>query len=278
MKVVFLFPNTNSARALAVRLIELGHTVSVFCRDELDIKNAKNIIAELSIVGSEQDRLRGVTNSFTVLRTCRFSDFQILVVPSIDVLSKKSDREYAVMCGNMFKCMKEEGCRFSTEAHIVFGWNFGGLIAANEWGKIFPDSRKQILVTSSIFLASYKCYGAECETRAFPIARSQVKVANTTGEQLKQIQSVEYNWDLDNFPILEQKAMWQVLEPLVKGRNLESIEILGRYPTEAEAKDYNIPLDIPVWLPVKDENIPWFKQFFINNKQHFTGYDSHSAE
>ena len=78
MKVVFLFPNTVSARALAVRLIELGNTVSVFCRDELDIKNARNFIAELSIVGLEQDRLRGAVSSFSVLRTCRFSDFQIL--------------------------------------------------------------------------------------------------------------------------------------------------------------------------------------------------------
>ena len=40
-----------------------------------------------------------------------------------------------------------------------------------------------------------------------------------------------------------------------------SIEIVGRFPEEAEAEKFNIRTDIPIWLPTDVTSIPWFNQF-----------------
>ena len=86
MKVLILYPNTPSARALGVKLMEIGHSVSVFCPDEVDFEIAGNLIQELEIIGAETDMLRGVINSFSVLRDCSFSDFKIILMSDKQII------------------------------------------------------------------------------------------------------------------------------------------------------------------------------------------------
>ena len=78
MKVAILFPNTTASLALAVQLIERGHSVSIYCPNEVDIEAAKYLIPELTLVGLKQERMRGGKNFFSVLRVPIFSEFQIL--------------------------------------------------------------------------------------------------------------------------------------------------------------------------------------------------------
>ena len=46
MKVAILFPNTETARFLAIRLLESGSEVAFFCPDTLDVDLALNMIYE----------------------------------------------------------------------------------------------------------------------------------------------------------------------------------------------------------------------------------------
>ena len=44
-------------------------------------------------------------------------------------------------------------------------------------------------------------------------------------------------------------------------------EILGRFPSDEEAKKYDIPEKIPVWLPTGVEILSWFDEFITKNKK-----------
>ena len=41
-----------------------------------------------------------------------------------------------------------------------------------------------------------------------------------------------------------------------------SIEVVGKFPSENEAKKYNISLDKPIWLPTSGEDLTWYTEFF----------------
>ena len=73
MKVLILYPNTPTAGTLGVKLLEMGHSVSVFCPEKVDLEIGGEII-----VGAETDQLRRVENSFSVLKDIKFSDFRII--------------------------------------------------------------------------------------------------------------------------------------------------------------------------------------------------------
>ena len=76
MKVLILYPNNPSARGLAVRLLETGHDVSLFCPSERDMKNAQNITDELSFIATEQQRFRGT--NFSVHEGFNIQSFEFL--------------------------------------------------------------------------------------------------------------------------------------------------------------------------------------------------------
>ena len=78
MKVGFVFPCTEVARSVAVRLLETGVSVEFFCPEKLDVDICSNIIYELNIVGAEQDILRDVTNSFSVPSNSDLSDCDVI--------------------------------------------------------------------------------------------------------------------------------------------------------------------------------------------------------
>ena len=77
-----------------------------------------------------------------------------------------------------------KGLKFNTECKIIFGRNISGLIAAKELGMLYPDSRSNIFVVSSVYNTSMKVFAhkismtqVQCSfkvfgdtpTRAYPI-------------------------------------------------------------------------------------------------------------
>ena len=68
MRVGILFPNNETSRFLGIRLLESGIGVKFLCPQQLDEDVAKDIIADLEIVGKEQDTLQGREKSFEVTK------------------------------------------------------------------------------------------------------------------------------------------------------------------------------------------------------------------
>ena len=81
MKVLIMFPNTFGARAVCVRLIETGHSVSLYCPKNVDRVRAGNLKQELEIFGSEQDRLRSKEDSFSFHTGSDMDSFDFLGKP-----------------------------------------------------------------------------------------------------------------------------------------------------------------------------------------------------
>ena len=116
MKVGILFPNTETARFLGIRLLESGYDLVFFCPDNLDLDLACNMIYECNMVGKEQDSLRGTEKSFSVekfdVSDCnvigRISCFGehlyifLLVIPWLDIQDKNNE-EYKDTCFNLFR-------------------------------------------------------------------------------------------------------------------------------------------------------------------------------
>ena len=77
IKIVILYPNSESTRILCSKLLESGYDVAFYCPDSLDLDIAQNIICEMNILGREQNVLRGVDNSFSVPANHDFRDCDI---------------------------------------------------------------------------------------------------------------------------------------------------------------------------------------------------------
>ena len=85
MKVCIFYPNSSTVRAVAVRLLEKGHFVSVYCPREVDRVKAQNIIDELGIVGHEQARIRkSQQNRFSVHTSTIFDPFEVVGILNIE--------------------------------------------------------------------------------------------------------------------------------------------------------------------------------------------------
>ena len=52
--------------------------------------------------------------------------------------------------------MKNMSVKFCGEVNVIFGWNVSGLMAAEQWRKVWPNTQNKIHITSSIFKASLK--------------------------------------------------------------------------------------------------------------------------
>ena len=81
MKVVILYPNSNAARAIGVRLLETGHCVSIYCPHEVDRVKAGNMKYELDIIGQEQNRIRKTQDRFSIHTGSSFDNFEVLGKP-----------------------------------------------------------------------------------------------------------------------------------------------------------------------------------------------------
>ena len=78
MKVVLLYPNSTSARAVVVRLLETGHYVSIYCPRKVDRVKASNMKDELRIVGQEQNRIRETQDRFSIHTGSSFDNFDVI--------------------------------------------------------------------------------------------------------------------------------------------------------------------------------------------------------
>ena len=78
MKVGILFPNTETSRFLAIKLLDSGYDVAFFCPESLDLDLALNIIYECNMVGQEQDSLRSATHKSFVVAKYDLSDCDVI--------------------------------------------------------------------------------------------------------------------------------------------------------------------------------------------------------
>ena len=49
-----------------------------------------------------------------------------------------------------------------------------------------------------------------------------------------------------------------------------SVEVVGKFPDESEAKKYNISVEKPIWLPTSEENVSWYEDFLPKLKNKWT--------
>ena len=78
MKAAFLYPSSQAARFTAGKLLESGYDVTFYCPEVIDLEQAENMIAELNILGMEQDEMRMTTDSFTVPNTKNLTDCELI--------------------------------------------------------------------------------------------------------------------------------------------------------------------------------------------------------
>ena len=78
MKVAIMYPNSESTRFLCSKLLETGYKVVFYCPDSCDLDIAQNMICEMNILGTEQNTLRGVDDSFSVPTHSDMTDCDIL--------------------------------------------------------------------------------------------------------------------------------------------------------------------------------------------------------
>ena len=79
MIILILFPNNSCAQHVAARLLESGHTVKLYCPDEIDSRKATKILQNLSIIAAEQTRIRGGTTArLSTYSGEEFQDFELL--------------------------------------------------------------------------------------------------------------------------------------------------------------------------------------------------------
>ena len=127
-KICFLYPNNNSSRSLALRLMRFGHSITFFLPEADHKIMAENTVDELAIFSLSIDHLRGCSDSFSVIEKPDmgqpdFDDFDavgtvfhqiknmkislpvfFVVVTSLDVLSsEKSDPEFVQGCSHLFR-------------------------------------------------------------------------------------------------------------------------------------------------------------------------------
>ena len=78
MKVGLIFPCTEVARTVSMRLLETNCDVEFFCPEKLDLDICSNIVYELNIIGTEQNELRGSESSFSVPKDSDLGDCDII--------------------------------------------------------------------------------------------------------------------------------------------------------------------------------------------------------
>jgi len=260
MKVGIIYPNTESSRFLTIRLLESGHDVSFYCPSKFDVDLAQNIIFEANMVGSEQDKLRRSEKSFSVEKN-DLSDCDFLVIPWLDI-KNKTDLDYQDMCFNLFSMMKAMGISLPSDGSIIFGHNVSGLSAAKQWGKVWPNMKKRILVTCSIFRASQKIYGLDSGNRALPYQRNPVKITYSS-DACEEVVAMEGKWTNNSFVATETRLLFDLIKLIHRNDSLDCLGVVGKFITTDESVKYGLPEDSVFWIPTEEDaagNNEWYKK------------------
>jgi len=264
-KVAILFPNTDSARFLGVRLIDSQYVVVAYCPSKEDSEAAENMMDEWKIVAMEQQQAGDEgTKRFLLQTGVDFRDCDLLVLPSLDAVRSASDKEYLTMLKRHFRELKEQGLQIQENTKIVFGSNVGGLMAAGTWVGVWPEHENQVVAVSSIYEASLKVFGKDSPTRAIPVRRkgdvyftNDVEPGSTEHETLMAM-----GWapDKDHFSTMEAKLLHHAVVCALDYEEFKELEIVGKFPSQEEAIRYKIGIGEIGWLPTADD-LPWYEKF-----------------
>jgi len=269
MRAAILCPNSNSARFSAGRLLENGIDVTFYCPEALDEEQASDIIHEMNYVGAQQNRLRNTVDSFVVQKDRDLTDCDLILLPCIDVKGLKSNKDYYSVCFNVFRHYERSRVLFHRDAKVIFGWNVAGLMAAKVWADVWPAMTANILITCSVFKATVMNFGEESEDRSLPIMRCPVKLTSSTTDAERAAGILEKKWNNNTFSYCESKLMVEVAALLNRSEALDSLQLIGSFLTTDLAAKYNLPADIPWWLPTdtSDEN-QWYHDMLPDLKKH----------
>jgi len=255
MKVGILFPNTETSRFLAIKLLDSGYDVAFFCPESLDLDLALNIIYECNMVGQEQDSLRSATHKSFVVAKYDLSDCDVIVIPWLNI-KDKDDADYSNMCLNLFRLIKHRGIRLAPNAKIVFGLNVAGLAAAAEWGKVWPEYKNNILVTCSVYRACQKIWGPD--VHALPVRRSPVSIVTSDDDGCESMKPMKGKWMDNSFVATESRLLYDLIDLLKKNQPLHILGIVGKFSSPDESQKFGVPLDTVFWLPTDDQDEEWF--------------------
>jgi len=276
-KVCLLFPNCNAARLLGIKLIDTQCSVVAYCMQPEDQKLGDNMLEEMSMCAMDQCHKLGLGSVLVGDKDSRFKiqtgedfrDCDVLVLPSLDSVRTRPDREYEAMVEAHFVEMKRRGLQIKDGAKIIFGSNHGGLVAGAMWGKVFPEHKMQILAVSSLYEASIQVFGQESLTRAMPLERMGAVYFSDesahTSEQHKRLVKMGMASDFDDYPTIESKLLKKIIslvldDDLGMADNLGVIEIIGKYPTKEEARKWKRKEGEINWIPTNAE-LSWWDSF-----------------
>jgi len=273
--VCVMFPNNSTSVHLGNSLLSDMANIAFFIPEGIHEQVAFTAYEEVKLAGSDIDVLVEKVNDFGALNA-----FDTIIFPLLDVDPKKSRKAFSAMCSNLFKKMLKGGIKFKENVHIIFGGNISGLIAAREFGLIFPRLKEKVLVPSSIYNTSIKVFGKSKTSRAFPVhkLKGQSRIVYN-GEQNEKIDLMDCKWSVDSFNHPEGVALAEIFSNLDNcNGDYSNMEVVGRFPSVEEAEAFQISVETPVWLPasrtelgevVKQRNIlisSWMENGYVNKK------------
>jgi len=157
----------------------------------------------------------------------------------------------------MLKC---EIAPFSPDAKIVFGNNVSGLVAAKQWGRVWPLMKSNIIVTSSVFRASQKIYVDHPEIRALPVQRNPVKILYSS-DACDEVRAMEGKWTNTSFVATDTRFIYDIISLIKKNAMFESLGVVGRFSSEEDETQFNIPKDSVFWFPTEaGDDYAWFEK------------------
>jgi len=280
---VILFPIGNISRQLATRILNVGNKVVLYTPHQEDSDVSHSIFKEMRLLATMQPG----DDTETLISTQTDEDFtnaDVIVLPTLDVLSYKSDKEYSAMLERNFREIQSRGMKLQARTRIVFGGNQSGIFAASEWCKVWPDTSSQVLVVSSLYEASIKVFGRESGSRALPINR--IGSVFFSDKKDKKVSAMGKAYGLYDYSSIEAALLYKVVSLILLDEDEEDdgdgedkedteeedeekfdeLEVLGRCATKEDAVKLKICEGTVAWIPTKDD-ITWYPDYSVAIKQ-----------
>jgi len=151
--------------------------------------------------------------------------------------------------------IKSRGIKLSPNVKIVFGNNVSGLAAAAEWGKLWPSTKKNIIITCSVYRASQKIWGPD--VRALPVERNPVRIISSSGE-CEEMRPMEGRWTSSSFVATESRLFYDLIDRLKRNQSLDFLGVLGKFSSADDCNRYGIVEDSVCWFPTDNSDEKWF--------------------